>query len=340
MKTSVIFLLLFVIAGSTFAAEPTKSTVRKKRVMPEFYVSGSTLDKSLDNNHSVFELQFSQLLLNEMEVNVLQRPLIELSCNGVIRLVELDSTLKTSIIVSPGKYIFQLAVKNGSYNEIFSDSILIEPRHITTCRINFRAEDMREMLLKPVIYVYSPTDQVVNLELKPKGDFTFTYPPYTNSGWNGMAHPDGSFTINDKTYPYLFWEGADNQVDQLADYSNGFVVKQAEVTTFLEEKLSQMGLNDKEKTDFITFWGPRMIQAEQGFVQFIFNKDYDQLASISISPAPQELFRVYMLWTPLENATELNPQPQKIESGNRSGFYVIEWGGSELIYHPILSSYE
>jgi len=331
-------MLMLVITGLVLAFASPNQAEEKKRIMPEFYVSGSTLDQSLDQNHSLFELQFSQQLLNELEANFSQHPQIELSCNGVIRIIELDSTLKTSILVSPGTYIFQVAIINRNYNEVFSDSILIKPSHKTTCRIYFR-ENMQEMLLKPVIYLYTPTDLAVSLQLKPKGEFSFTYPLYQN-GWNGTAHPDGSFTMNGKTYPYLFWEGTDNQVDQLADYSTGFVVRQAEVTEFLEEKLNQMGLNEKEKTDFITFWGPRMVQTEQGFVQFIFNKEYDQLASLDVSPAPQEIFRVYMLWTPLENSVEIKPQPQKIESVNRTGFYVIEWGGSELLFNPLLSSHE
>ena len=91
-----------------------------------------------------------------------------------------------------------------------------------------------------------------------------------------------------------------------------------------------MGLNDDEKTDFITFWAPIMTQSEQGFVQFIFNKDYDQIADLSITPAPKAIFRVYMLWTPIEKMVELTPEPQTIESIDRTGFYVLEWGGSAL----------
>jgi hypothetical protein len=116
------------------------------------------------------------------------------------------------------------------------------------------------------------------------------------------------------------------------------VVERKDVTAFLEEKLTAMGLNAKEQADFITFWGPRMASSGRGFAQFIFNGDYDRIATLSIEPAPDEIFRVYLLWTPLDPTIELHPQAQQMATVDRSHFHVIEWGGSELQAQPILSN--
>jgi len=336
-KKSTYFIVLFVITSfmsysmwSIADHSTMKVDGSKKWKTPNYRIVSSVMDPSLDQQHALFQLEFSQALIGTS---------IEYSCNGVIRTMVIDSTLKTTVLVSPGKYQFMFYL-NEAYAEIITDSIAILPSYKTCISVNFSTNQPKNpeidiepnypVSYKPVIYTYSPTDQEISIQLKPNGGFTYTYPNYGNSGWKGIAHVDGSMTINGTRYPYLFWEGLNKKAEQMTDYSEGFLVKQTEVTAFLEDKLTQMGLNDKEKTDFITFWGPRMVQTELGFVQFLFNEDYNQVADITISPAPAEIFRVYMLWTPLENTTTFRPQPQKMESVDRTGFYVIEWGGSEL----------
>jgi len=333
---------LLVIVFAVISAYYTQAKEKKDRmIMSEFTITSTEIDPNLGEYHAQFELNFANYLNHSGSL-----PIIELSCNGVIERFQLDSTLKKNITVSPGKYIFQIAM-SGGFQEISTDSLSIDPSTKIAASVYFIADQQtisndkprrrsrrwrrRHQMLakKPVLYFYAPQDQAVAIKLTPKGQFTYTYPTYTN-GWEGKVEANGGITIADQHYPYLFWEGVDNTIGELANYSTGFVVKQVAVTSFLEDKLNQMGFNDNEKTDFITFWAPIMTQSEQGFVQFIFNKDYDQIANLSITPAPKAIFRVYMLWTPLEKSTSFEPQPQTIESMDRTGFYVIEWGGSAL----------
>lgn len=328
--------LLFVLPFTLNLAAATPDIPVEKRIANPFYILSSESDSTLDDNHSLFEIRFTPSLLEQFNENIVATPpaIVELSCNGVIQRFTVDSTLKTTILVSPGTYIFQLAVTNRNLQEIFTDSITILPHFRTIAQTHFWSAEPEIIVFKPVIYLYPPQDEEVTVALQPKGAFTFTYPAYAD-GWKGTAHPDGSITIAGKHYPYLFWEGTDQGTIPAPDYGSGFFVKQAAVVSFLEEKLTAMGLSDQEKTDFITFWGPRMSQSEQGFAHFLFNKDYEQIADLSITPAPQEIFRVYLLWTPLDDATLLHPQPQAIPTVHRSGFYAIEWGGSEVPFNSL-----
>jgi hypothetical protein len=304
-----------------------------------FQVISSAADPALDQNHAQFELQFDDdILTNQPLAN---RPVrIELSCNGVIHRFLLDSTMKTTIDVSPGTYQF-MAIANADsavYNEISSDSIVITPGHKMVIQVHLvpliEIDNSRRIVAyKPVIYLYPEKDLAVQVKLWPAGEFTFTYPAYEN-GWNGTAHPDGSMTIGKTRYPYLFWEGKQENILQLEDYSTGFVVNREEITAFLEEKLTQMGLNDTEKTDFITFWGPRMANSGQGLAHFLFTEDYDHIATLDVQPKPQSVFRLYLLWTPLDADLQLRPEPQTLPVVDRTGFCVVEWGGSEL---PLLT---
>lgn len=328
----ILLIALLLVAGSAaaFGKYPLSGEGRKN-VISGLIVLSSERDSLLDTNHAVFELHFDPSLLSDSRD-------IELSCNGVIERFTLDSTLTKTIFVSPGNYSFFVKVRSKLYLDIQRQQIDIQPGYHTKVAVHLRrmikhtTQGQDEPIIhyrKPVIYLYPQQDQEVNVQLQPKGDFTFTYPVYEN-GWKGTAHPDGSITVDGNTYPYLFWEGKGDGFPQLRDYDNGFVVQRSEVTTFLEEQLTEMGLNTKEQTDFITYWGPIMAQAPRGYAQFVFNQQYDAIAALDIQPTPQHVFRVYLLWTPIHDNLKLHPKPQQLEHIDRTGFYAIEWGGSEL----------
>jgi len=329
---------LFTLAATMIAPETSVYKTRHWYAPQEFQIISSEPNATLDQNHARFELKFADLPMMNPEA----LPMIELSCNGVIQRFQLDSSLIHTIDVSPGKYKFML-IRTGEYNEIITDSIAILPTHLTTVEVRFSQKrqtiiDRPEPIIcyKPVIYFYSPKDLHVNVELTPNGKFTFTYPAYEN-GWKGTVEANGGITINDKHYPYLFWEGTNSGINALVDYNQGFVVSTENVTAFLEEKLTEMGFNDQEKTDFITFWGPRMAQSKKNHVQFLVNEEYDEIATLNISPKPDHTFRLYMLWTPLPESANINPTPQKLSTVKRDGFFVVEWGGSELTFTSDIS---
>jgi len=289
-------------------------------------VISSEKDPSLKENEAVFEFEFINDVFKQANGTF---PVIQSSYNQTLQEIQLDSSAIHVLKVTPGSYIFQFYAAYF-FDEIYSDSVLIQPGYRT--KVQLRFTDAEEMIIsdKPVIYLYPPTDLAITATVKPKGAFTFTYPVYEN-GWKGIAHPDGSITINQSTYPYLFWEAKNTISLASINLNEGFIVTQEQTIAFLEEQLTKMGLNDREKTDFITYWGPRMIGNERNFVQFLFNDACNQFADLQIDPAPEQLFRVYMIWLPLTENPSIVPTPQVIQTVNREQFYAIEWGGSELL---------
>lgn len=176
---------------------------------------------------------------------------------------------------------------------------------------------------KPVIYLYPEATTAVSVKLDPKGGFTKSEPAY-NNGWNVVATPSGQLTevSSGKTYPYLFWEGRGGLYETP---EKGFVIAVGEVNNFLVEKLTKLGLNQKERSDFLEFWEPRMTGAPYFFVTFMGNQTMDQIAPLTISPKPDTVIRVLMDFLPL-------PAPISVESYDirtpvRKGFTVVEWGG-------------
>ncbi|MCL4386912.1 MAG: hypothetical protein M1355_00700 [Patescibacteria group bacterium] len=174
---------------------------------------------------------------------------------------------------------------------------------------------------KPAIYLYPEKTTKVSVKVNPDGGITYSDPAY-GDGWETVASPDGSLQVAGKTYPYLFWEGNSFEVNIPKE---GFVVRRDNVSSFLDEKLSYLGLNTKEIGDFKEFWLPRMGEKPYYFINFIPQKEIDKIAPIDINPNPDTIIRVLMYYKGLENP--INVQEQQLVSRAREGFTAVEWGG-------------
>lgn len=139
-----------------------------------------------------------------------------------------------------------------------------------------------------------------------------------------LATPEGNLKdiYTNKNYPYLFWEGRGGIYETP---KKGFVITQNKVHTFLIEKLTKLGLNEKERADFIEFWEPKMTGAPYYFVTFLGNISMDKIAPLTVEPKPDTVIRVLMDFTPL--AQPISVECYDIKTPIRNGFTVVEWGG-------------
>lgn len=177
---------------------------------------------------------------------------------------------------------------------------------------------------KPVIYLYPEKEMQVSVDLTLDGKLTCTYPAYSN-GWNVTATPDGTLTdTNGKTYNYLYWEG---ETYAQYDMSKGFCVKGEDTAVFLEDALAKLGLNRREANEFIVYWLPQMEQNPYNIISFQTDA-YTNAAELKVSPEPDTLIRVFMSWKKADSYISL-PE-QGFSAVQRSGFTVVEWGGTEI----------
>ena len=180
---------------------------------------------------------------------------------------------------------------------------------------------------KPVIYLYPEKKTDVHVELKlTESELSTTYPKY-NNGWDIVANPDGEL-INkaDGTHhKYLFWDATNCHTR--FEFSKGFCVAGSDTENFLKDKLSYMGLNEEEMNEFIVFWLPLMEHNEYNLITFQ-GDSYTDSAKLNITPKPDSILRVFMTYVPLQN--EVNIEPQKLDTFERYGFTVVEWGGCEI----------
>ncbi len=177
---------------------------------------------------------------------------------------------------------------------------------------------------KPVIYLYPEEKTDVSVKLDLDGAVTCAYPDYRD-GWEVTAYPDG--TIIDKydgeEYYCLYWEGK-GAADW--DMSKGFTVKREDTADFLRSKLKEIGLTPRESNEFIIYWLPELQKNECNFITFQ-TEAYEKNAKLDISPAPDSLLRVFMVYEPCD--PDFAPEPQEFEPFERNGFTVVEWGGQK-----------
>jgi hypothetical protein len=133
---------------------------------------------------------------------------------------------------------------------------------------------VRQMVIevdKPVIYAYSEQELDFKLKLHAKGELSFTYPPLPeNNTWQMKIDASGLMRdLEGNGYPYLFWESRQQtQSFASAECSSDEIVSRADLLAYLESSLGKLGLNQAEKTDFITYWCPQMLNYNFVRVQF------------------------------------------------------------------------
>ena len=85
----------------------------------------------------------------------------------------------------------------------------------------------------------------IEVKLKFKNDkLTCVYPKFNENDntWKIEASPDGTISIKDKKYPYLFWE---SESYSKQDLSSGFIVKADDAVEFDTSGMTAEGMADR-----------------------------------------------------------------------------------------------
>jgi hypothetical protein len=243
--------------------------------------------------------------------------------DGKVEILTDSNQLSASVEV--GQNQINVGYTRGSFH-----NIALEPSKSYHIMVYWKIEIIAEPIdpgpavFKPVLYFYPEKEMDIDIQLQPHGHFTFTYPKY-EKGWSAKISPDGNIKIAGRNYPYLFWEGQLNRLDSKVRQS-GFVVKSEETVSFLEEKLELLGLNEREMTDLITFWAPKLEQNAYNYIHFVTGEDYEQqIAQLNLSQQADTEIRIHLWYAPLEQ--KIKVQEQILLPSKREGFTIVEWGG-------------
>ncbi len=185
------------------------------------------------------------------------------------------------------------------------------------------------MAKKPVIYLYpqKKTKISVSVELH-DAQMVAEYPKSKDGKWQVEASPRGNLVdfSSGKKYGYLFWE-AEKKWGFTLDTSKSDCVSSKDVEVYLEKSLKTLGLNTREANDFIVYWLPVLEKNTYSLIEWK-TTEYTDMAKLHISPKPDTLIRVFMVFKKSDTITKTTPQ--KLQKARRSWYSVIEWGWSNL----------
>lgn len=183
-------------------------------------------------------------------------------------------------------------------------------------------EDVCLNYMKPVLYLYPKQKTTVNVTFRYPNMLTTTYPKYKN-GWNVIANPNGDlYDLNNQYYYALYWEESGKHK---VNFDEGFYVTSENSIEFLEEKLTQIGLNDKEKNEFIMYWLPILESNKKNLVYFELTEEREKYSPLYINPKPDSILRMAIHVKKVNSYTSI--KEQKLPRFERKGFTAVEWGG-------------
>lgn len=290
-------------------------------VLP-FRVMKDTVNPKFTKNEAEFNMQ----VMNSEFQNPPFAIRMQSAINGVWKEVVLDESGRFQYHVEPGTYEFQIYA-NENFYEIKSQKVEIKPGHVMMVQLRFIENWNRGTQIevdKPVIYFHTSEAREFELSVEPAAPFSFVYPEMKDA-WKGIAQPNGDISMNGVNYPYLFWES--KQEYRFKSEGNGYKVEKDEVISFLTQKLTELGLNQNEQTDFITYWGPKLTENGTSFVQFSIDERCDQFATMNCVPAPQSVRRVYIQLTEWSPYFEAFLNDQEFTAPAENDWSIVEWGG-------------
>ena len=175
---------------------------------------------------------------------------------------------------------------------------------------------------KPVLYLYPTKKTKVEVSFQKPELLTTTYPKFDKS-WVVTASKNGDlYDAKGKYYYGLYWE---EEGSTEVDFKEGFYVSKDNAIDFLEEKLTTIGLNARERNEFIMYWLPILEKNEHNLVYFELTKEREKYNKLNISPKPDSLLRVAIHVKKVDGFTYI--KEEKLETFKRKGFSAVEWGG-------------
>ena len=205
---------------------------------------------------------------------------------------------------------------------------------------------------KPVVYLYPEKPTNIHISFATPVSLN-TQIPFYNDGWFVQAQPDGKLTdlqpqytdcsqINGSkfgseyavnacktnNYPYIYWSGK-SLLNSYPKSDGGWVVEKNNLQKFMDEKLKEIGLTEKESTDMSSYWVTKMNVKNSPYyrISFLTTSQMNKFIPMNVNPVPDSVLRVFLDYKALSNKPSVEPQPQQFNKFTRNGFTLVEWGG-------------
>ena len=232
-------------------------------------------------------------------------------------IINFNYHLECDRVCDGGYILFFIPVKKNIYDSL--------PKVQVEFNDNGDEELCEDMLMldKPILYLYPTKEVDLSVKLEHPELLVTTYPKY-DDGWYVHVMTNGDMYDRDGKYYYaLYW---DELSTHDIDFSEGFYVTKDNALEFLEEKLSIIGLNDREKNEFIMYWLPKLENNGQSLVYFELTDERESYNKLYISEKVDSLLRINMHIKKIDDYVDI--KEEELTGFDRIGFVAVEWGGS------------
>jgi hypothetical protein len=179
---------------------------------------------------------------------------------------------------------------------------------------------------KPAIYLYPKYPTIVNVKVDTsKGWMTKSIPEYPDNGWRVLAMPSGKIFSGFKTYTHLFYE---TMLPSPSIGENYEVIAADNLTVGLKDLALRLSLSEEEATDLADYWTTNLPNAKYYKVGLMNGSNIDALEPLDISPAPNSLYRVRLVFKATNE--QISSTTRFFGNFDRNGFSVVDWGGFVL----------
>ena len=175
------------------------------------------------------------------------------------------------------------------------------------------------VVYKPNIYIY-PTNNIdlcVKISFPMGGEIVESIPTYTEQ-WCVNIDTNGKI---DNRYDYLFYESKQPNTFQ---YEKGWCIARNDMNSFFESNMKQYNFSDAEISDFIEYWIPLLDENDYYMIYPQTNEIIDGIIKLNFSTQPNNVSRLFYGVVGVNKHVEI--EEPEIETFNRSGFHVVEWG--------------
>ncbi|MGN1298999.1 MAG: hypothetical protein ACI4UE_03345 [Candidatus Scatovivens sp.] len=220
-----------------------------------------------------------------------------------------------------------LMLFNGTKYDIEKEEIIFDHIGGYNSIMSWHRIENTPSIDKPIIYVYPQKETQLSIKLGYPEKITCSYPKYTTS-WDIIAKENGDLIdIHTNRSLYALYYESEPLYEAKVE-EDGFIVSKENCIEFLEEKLEILGLNERETEEFIIYWLPKLEENKYNYIRFATMEEINKNMPLEFSIQPDNLIRILMTYKGLEKPIDINEQ--ELKTPERSGFVVVEWGGTEI----------
>jgi len=181
-------------------------------------------------------------------------------------------------------------------------------------------EKLLPVTKKQALYLYPKSYIPISVKLNVGNALIGATPSYPQDSWYVTAT---SNSLIDNQYTHFLIE---TKLDSYQLKDEGWVVASKDLRTWFNTNLPKFGLNQKEVIDFKNFWLKELNKTGYYEIRLFSDEFLKKNIDYSVTPTPDTLIRVEFYFKYLDQAITL-PEAS-IVTPKRSGFTVLEWGGT------------